>query len=105
MPVDGIFCPHIHRTPPPIGPTLVMLGNARRNVVRSPPQYHTVVRNNCTIYGRTEQSNIPHPRSANNGAMAHTTQPEGSSRGNRRANQSNSFVLPFLDTLILGRSS
>jgi hypothetical protein len=72
MPLDGIFCPRVHRTPPPVGLTLVTLGNARRNVARRPPRYHTVVQDNCTIHRRTGQSNTPHPRLANNGAMACT---------------------------------
>jgi hypothetical protein len=48
-----------------------------------------VVRNNRSTHGRTGQSNIPHPCSANNGGMACTEEVEGSSRGNRRASQSN----------------
>jgi hypothetical protein len=57
-----------------------------------------VVRNNRTIHSRTGQSNIPHPSSANNGATAHIEQPEYSSRGNRRAKQSNPSILSFLNT-------
>jgi hypothetical protein len=64
-----------------------------------------VVRNNRTVQRRTGQSNIPDPCSANNGATACTKQPEGSSHGNRRANQSNPSVLPFLDMHTLGGSS
>jgi hypothetical protein len=30
MPLGGIFRPYVHRTAPPVGPTLVMLGNTRR---------------------------------------------------------------------------
>jgi hypothetical protein len=98
MPLGGIFHPSVHRTAPPVGPTLVTLGNARRNGVRRPPRYHTVVLNNRSIHGRTGQSNIPCPCLANNGAMACTEQPESSSLGNHRTNQSNPSVLSFLDT-------
>jgi hypothetical protein len=83
MLLGGIFCPSVHHTAPPIGPTLVTHGNARRNGVRKPPRHHTEVRNNRNIHGRTGQSNNPRPRSANNGAMACIEQPESSSRGNR----------------------
>jgi hypothetical protein len=72
MPLVGIFCPRVHCTAPPVGPTLVTLGNERRNGVRRLPRHHTIVRNNRNIHGRTGQSNIPCPRSANNGAMACT---------------------------------
>jgi hypothetical protein len=64
-----------------------------------------VVQNNRSTHGRTGQSNIPRPRSANNGGMACTEEAEGSSCGNRRASQSNPLVLPFLDTHTLGGSS
>ena len=83
MPLGGIFCPNIYRTAPPIGPTLVMLGNARKNGVRRPPKHQTVVRNNCSIHGLTRQSNNPRPYSANNGAMACIEQPKSSYRGSR----------------------
>jgi hypothetical protein len=105
MPLGGIFRPNIDRTAPPVGPILVTLGNARRNGVRRPLQQHTVIRNNPSIHGRIGQSNNARPRSANNGAMACTEQPENSSRGNRRANKSNPLVLPFLDTHIPGGAS
>jgi hypothetical protein len=105
MPLDGIFCPSVHRTAPPVGPTLVTLGNARRNGINMLPRYYTVVWNNRGIHGRTGQSNNPRPRSANNGAMACTEQPESSSRGNHLANQSNPSVLSFLDTHTLGGAS
>jgi hypothetical protein len=72
MPLGGIFCPCVHRTAPPVGPTLVTLGNARKNGVRRPPRHHMVVRNIRNIHGRTGQFNIPHPHLANNGAMACT---------------------------------
>jgi hypothetical protein len=72
MPLGGIFRPSVHCMAPLVGPTLVTLGNARRNGVRRPPRYHTVVRNNRSIQGRIGQSNNPRPRSANNGAMACT---------------------------------
>jgi hypothetical protein len=64
-----------------------------------------VVQNNRSTHGRTGQSNIPRPRSANNGGMACTEEAEGSSCGNRRASQSNPSVLPFLDMHIPGGSS
>jgi hypothetical protein len=83
MPLGGIFRPSVYRTAPPIGPTLVILGNARRNGIRRPPGHHTIVRNNRSIHGLTGQSNNPRPRSANNGAMVCTKQPESSSCGNR----------------------
>ena len=70
MLLDGIFYPCVHCTVPPIDPTLVTLGNARKNAIRRLPQHHTVVRNNRTTYRRTRQSNIPHPCLANNGGMA-----------------------------------
>jgi hypothetical protein len=98
MLLDGTLHPCVHRTAPPVGLTLVMLGNAGRNAARRPPRHCTAVRNNRSTYGRTRQSNIPRPRSANNGGMACTEEAEGSSRGNRRASQSNPSVLPFLDT-------
>jgi hypothetical protein len=83
MSLDGIFGPRIQRTALPIGPTLVRLGNARMNAARRPPQHHTVIRNNWTLHSRTGHSNISHPLSANNGAMARIEQLEGSSYGNR----------------------
>jgi hypothetical protein len=98
MVLDGTFCPCVHRTAPPVGPTLVMLGNVGRNAARRPPQHYTVVRNNRSTHGRTGQSNIPRPCSVNNGGLACTEEGEGSSRGNRRASQSNPSVLPFFDT-------
>jgi hypothetical protein len=105
MLLDGTLRPCVHHIAPPVGSTLVMLGNAGRNAARRPPQHYTVVRNNRSTHGRIGQSNIPRPRSANNGGMACTEEAEGSSRGNRRASQSNPSVLPFLDTHTLGGSS
>jgi hypothetical protein len=105
MLLDGTLRPCVHRTAPPVGPTLVMLGNAGRNAARRPPRHYTVVRNNRNTHGRTGQSNIPRPRSANNGGMACTKEAEGSSRGNCRTSQSNPSVLPFLDMHTLGGSS
>jgi hypothetical protein len=105
MLLDGTFRPCVYCTAPPVGPTLVTLGNARRNATRRPPRYHTIIRNNRTTYGRTGQSCIPCPHSTNNGGMACTEQAEGSSRGNCLASQSNPSVLPFLDTHTPGRSS
>jgi hypothetical protein len=37
MQLDGIFRPCVYHRPPPIGPTLVTLDNARRNAVRRLP--------------------------------------------------------------------
>jgi hypothetical protein len=72
MPLGGIFRPSVYRTAPPVGPTLVMLGNARRNGIKRLPRHHTVVQNKRNIHGRNGQSNNPRPCSANNGAMACT---------------------------------
>jgi hypothetical protein len=105
MVLDGTFCPCVYRTAPHVGPTLVMLGNAGRNAARRPPRHYTVVQNNRSTHGRTGQSKIPHPRSANNGGMACTEEAEGSSRRNRRASQSNPSVLPFFDMHTPGGSS
>jgi hypothetical protein len=69
MLLDGTLRPCVHRTAPPVGPTLVMLGNAGRNAVRRPPRHYTVVQNNRSTHGRTGQSNIPRPYSANNGTL------------------------------------
>jgi hypothetical protein len=105
MVLDGTFCPCVQRTAPLVGPTLVMLGNAGRNAARRPPQHYTVVRNNRSTDGGIGQSNIPCCCSANNGGLACTEEVEGSSRGNRRASQSNPSVLPFFDTHTPGGSS
>jgi hypothetical protein len=105
MLLDGTLRPCAHRTAPPVGPTLVMLGIAGRNAARRPPQHYTVVWNNRSTQGRIGQSNIPRPRSANNGGMACTEEAKDSSRGNCQASQSNPSVLPFLDTHTLGGSS
>jgi hypothetical protein len=102
MLLDGTLHPCVHRSAPLVGPTLVMLGNAGRNVAKRPPRHYTVVQNNHNTLGRTWQSNIPRPRSANNGGMACTEEAEGSSHGNRQASQSNPSVLPLLDTHIPG---
>ena len=72
MPLDGMIYPRVYHTPPLVGPTLVSLGNARKNAVRRPPRYHMVVRNNCITYEKTGQSSIPCSCSANNGGMACT---------------------------------
>jgi hypothetical protein len=103
--LDGTFRPCVHRTAPPVGPTLVMFGNAGRNIARRPPRHYTVVQNNRSTHGRTGQSNIPRSRSANNGGMACTEEAEGSSHGNRRASQSNPSILPFFDMHTPGGSS
>jgi hypothetical protein len=72
MPLGGLFCPHIHRMPPLVGPTLVALGNVRRNAATRPPRYQMGVRNNRIVHPRTGQSNIPNPHLANNGATTRT---------------------------------
>ena len=105
MRLDGVFRPFVHHMPPPVGPTLVSLSNARRNAIRRPPRHHIIVRKNCTTHGRIGQSSIPRLPLANNGGMACTEQVEGSSHGNCRANQSNPLVLPFLDMHTRGGSS
>jgi hypothetical protein len=105
MLLDGILPPCVHRTAPPVGLTLVMLGNAGRNAARRPPRHYTTVRNNRNTHGRTGQSNILRLHSANNGGMACTEEVEGSSRGNRRESQSNPSILLFLDMHIPGGSS
>jgi hypothetical protein len=105
MLLDGTLGPYVHRTVPPVGPTLVMLGNAGKNAARRPPRHYMAVWNNRSTHGRTGQSNIPRPCSANNGGMACTEEAEGSSRGNHQASQSNPSVLPFLDTHTPGGSS
>ena len=102
--LDGVFCPRVYHTLPPVGRTLVTLGNAR-NPRRRLPRHQIVIQNNHTTHERIGQSSIPIPHVANNGGMACTEQAEGSSCGNRRANQSNPSILPFLDTYIPGGSS
>ena len=105
MLLGGVFHPRIHYMPPLVGPTLVSLGNARRNAIRRPPRHQIVVWNNRTTHGRTGQSSIPRPCLANNGGMACSKQAEGSSRGNSQTNQSNLSNLPFLDMHTTGGSS
>jgi hypothetical protein len=39
MPLGGLFGPRIHRTPPPVGPILLALGNIRKNATRRPPRH------------------------------------------------------------------
>ena len=104
MLLDGTFHPCVYHTTPPVGPTLVMLGNTRKIAARRPPRYYMVVWNNRSTHKRTRQSNILRPRSANNGGMACTEEAEDSSRGSCRVSQSNPSVLPFLDTHIPGGS-
>ena len=52
MLLGGVFCPRIHRTLPPVGPTLDSLGTVRTNVVRRLSQHQMVVQNKCTTHGR-----------------------------------------------------
>jgi hypothetical protein len=104
MPLDGIFHPRVQCMPLPVGPTLIRLDNARKNVAKRLPRYHMVVWNNGTLHSRTEQSYISHLRSANIGTTARTEHVEGSSHGNCRAKRSNPSVLPFLETHTPGGS-
>jgi hypothetical protein len=52
MSLGGMLFVHTQRAPLPVGPALVRLGNARRNALRRPPRYHTVVQNNGTLDSR-----------------------------------------------------
>jgi hypothetical protein len=58
MPLNGIFPPCVQRTETPVGPTLVRLGNERKNASRRPPRHPTVARSNCNRESRMVQSNI-----------------------------------------------
>jgi hypothetical protein len=71
MSISGMLSICTQCTPPLVGPTLVRLGNARRNAIRRPPRHHTVVQNNGTVDSRTVQPNISPLRSANNVATTH----------------------------------
>jgi hypothetical protein len=82
MPLVGVFPRCVQCTPSPVGPTLVRLGNERRNASRRPPRYHTVARNNCNQDSRTVQSNISFPRSMDATGTTQTELPESSTRGN-----------------------
>jgi hypothetical protein len=53
MPLVGIFPCCVQRMAAPLGPTLVRLGNERRNASKRPPRYHTVARNKCNRDSRT----------------------------------------------------
>ena len=105
MPLDAVFLPRVHRTAPPVGPTLVSLGNARGGAGKRPPRHRTVLCNNHSTRGRAGQSSISRLHLPSHGGMACIEQAEGSSRGNRQANQSNPSILPFLDTHTPGGSS
>jgi hypothetical protein len=65
----NVACPgHVQPTATLVGPTLVMLGNerrnaSRRNASRRPPRQNTVARTNRNRESRTMQSNISFPRS------------------------------------------
>jgi hypothetical protein len=105
MPLNGVFPPCVQRTATPVGPTLVMLGNERRNALRRPPRHHTVARSNRNQESRTIQSNISFPCSVDGTSTTRTELPEGSTCGNRGAKQSNPSVLPFLETYTPGGAS
>jgi hypothetical protein len=105
MPLVGIFPLRIQHMAAHIGPTLVSLGNARRNTSRRPPRHHTVARNNCNHDSRTVQSNISFPHSADVIDITRTDLLEGCTRGNRGAKQSNPLVLLSLETYTPGGSS
>jgi hypothetical protein len=63
MPLN-VACPGlVQPTATPIGPTLVRLGNERRNASRRPPRHNTVARTNRNRDSRTVQSNTSFPSS------------------------------------------
>jgi hypothetical protein len=62
MPLVGIFPCCVQHTPTLVGPTLVMLGNERRNASRRRLRHHTIARNNRNRDSRMVQSNISFPR-------------------------------------------
>ena len=66
--LDGIFLPCVQCTPPLVGPTLVRLGNVRKNAIRKLAQHHMVVWNNRIFHSKTMQLNILYPRSVDNNA-------------------------------------
>jgi hypothetical protein len=43
MPLNVAYPSHVQPMATPVGPTLVRLGNERRNVSRRPPRHNTVV--------------------------------------------------------------
>jgi hypothetical protein len=98
MPLNGVFPPCVQGTATPVGPTLVRLGNERRNASRRPPRHNTIARTNCNQESRTVQSNISFPHSVDGTGTTRTELPEDSTRGNRGAKRSNPSVLPFLET-------
>jgi hypothetical protein len=105
MPLN-IACPGlVQPTATPIGPTLVRLGNERRNASRRPPRHNMVARTNHNRESRTVQSNISFPRSVDGTGTTRTELPEDSTRGNRGAKQLNPSVLPFLETYTPGGAS
>jgi hypothetical protein len=98
MPLN-VACPgHVQSTATPVGPTLVRLGNERRNASRRPPRHNTVARTNRNRESRLVQSNISFPCLVDGTGTTRMESPESSSRGNRGAKQSNPSVLPFLET-------
>jgi hypothetical protein len=105
MPLNGAIPRRVQRTAIPIGPTLVKLGNERRNASRRPPRHNTVAQTNRNRESRTVQSNISFPHSVDGTGTTRTELPEDSTRGNRSAKRSNPSVLPFLETYTLGGAS
>jgi hypothetical protein len=96
---------HVQPTATLVGPTLVRLGNERRNASRRPPRHNTVARTNRNRESRTAQSNISFPRSVDSTGTIRTESPEGSSCRNRGAKRSNPSILPFLETYTPGGAS
>jgi hypothetical protein len=97
MPLNVAYSSHVQPTATPVGPTLVRLGNERRNASRRPPRHNTVARTNRNRESRIAQSNISFPRSVDGTGTTQTESPEGSSCRNRGAKRSNPSVLPFLE--------
>jgi hypothetical protein len=105
MPLN-VACPnHVQPTATPVGPTLVRLGNERRNASRRLPRHNIVARTNRNRESRIVQSNISFPRSVDGTGTTRTESLEGSNRGNRGARRSNPSVLPFLETYTPGGAS
>jgi hypothetical protein len=105
MPLNGAFPHHVQPMATLVGPTLVRLGNERRNASRRPPRHNTVAWTNRNREPRTVQSNISFPHSVDGTGTTRTELPEDSTRGNRGAKRSNPSVLPFLETYTLGGAS
>ena len=52
MPIIEMLSTPTQCTPSHVHPTLIRLGNVRRNTSRRPPQHHMVVLNNSTLDSR-----------------------------------------------------